>query len=527
MKKNEKRIAIIDCETQGSSTSSSRIISISGILVNSDLLELDRFEFYCSNVPGYIPDPYSLWVNKGLKKLKETNMSHFNMMTEFHKYIRKWSPCIWGSWNGIGFDYPLIQKENYKSLFPIYATNTNGNEHGDFLPVARSSKLFYPDSLETNYSAKGNPIFKLDDLGPKNFPNLDQSLHHTATHDVEVTLKVMKKLKSKAKPIYDSALMTTGKESARKLIQDNQLFTTVFYYFGKARSFAVTYFFDHELYNWPMVFCLENDPKDLMALDYNSLKEKMRRPGKFVRACPLKHPIVLNISYSLNTEPFKTIGIEKLTERSRMIKDNPKFSEMCSRALREIAEERSIQKQEKNEKAERDPHNQLYSGGFPSAEDQAKMKKFHEAKDWVERYKIVLSFQDQRFKFFGFLLIYQNQPEALPKHIYNQIHLETARRVLSVEEESFTTIPMAEHLIDSIRAEKDITKEKLDYMNEVDEMVQEMRATYEKVYTKSEQEKDKKLKLTKKMNEIPEWLKEGSELPDKLIIENKTKKDIA
>ena len=82
-------------------------------------------------------------------------------------------------------------------MFPIYATNTNGNEHGDFLPVARSSKLFYPDSLETNYSAKGNPIFKLDDLGPKNFPNLDQSLHHTATHDVEVTLKVMKKLKSK------------------------------------------------------------------------------------------------------------------------------------------------------------------------------------------------------------------------------------------------------------------------------------------------------------------------------------------
>ena len=36
MKKNEKRIAIIDCETQGSSTSSSRIISISGILVNSE-----------------------------------------------------------------------------------------------------------------------------------------------------------------------------------------------------------------------------------------------------------------------------------------------------------------------------------------------------------------------------------------------------------------------------------------------------------------------------------------------------------
>ena len=486
-----KRIAIIDCESQGSSTSTSRIISISGILVNSDLVELDRFEFYCSNVPGYIPDPYSLWINRGLKKLKETNMSHFNMMTELHKYIRKWSPCIWASWNGIGFDYPLIQKENYKSLLPIYATNTNGNEHADFLPVARSSKLFYPNSLETNYSEKKNPIFKLDDLGPKNFPDLDSSLHHTATHDVEVTLKVIQKLKNKAKPIYDSALMTTGKESARKLIQDNQLFTTVFYYFGKARSFAATYFFDHQLYNWPMVYCLENDPKDLMALDYKSLKETMKRPGKFIRALPLKHPIVLNVSYALNTEPFKTIGIKKLTERSKMIKNNPKFAENCSKAIVEIAEERKKKKQsEKDKKAELDPHNQLYSGGFASTKDQEIMKKFHEAKNWEERYKIASSLEDRRFKFFGFRLIYQNQPEALPKNVYNQIHLETAKRVLSLEEESFTTIPMAEHLIDSIRAEKDINKKKLDYMNEIDEMIKEMRIIYEKVLFKSEQKKD-------------------------------------
>ena len=39
---------------------------------------------------------------------------------------------------------------------------------------------------------------------------------------------------------------------------------------------------------------------------------------------------------------------------------------------------------------------------------------------------------------------------------------------------------MAEHLIDSIRAEKDVPKEKLDYMNEVDEMIKEMRVIYEK-----------------------------------------------
>ena len=42
---------------------------------------------------------------------------------------------------------------------------------------------------------------------------------------------------------------------------------------------------------------------------------------------------------------------------------------------------------------------------------------------------------------------------------------------------------MAEHLIDSIRAEKDISKEKLEYMNEVDAMIKEMRVVYEKALT--------------------------------------------
>ena len=61
---------------------------------------------------------------------------------------------------------------------------------------------------------------------------------------------------------------------------------------------------------------------------------------------------------------------------------------------------------------------------------------------------------------------------------------ETAERVLSLEEQNFTTIPMAEHLIDTIRAEKDISPEKLEYMNEVDAMIKEMRITYEKALKK-------------------------------------------
>ena len=117
-----KNIAIIDIESNGASTSYANIISIAGILVNPELEELDHFEFWCRNKPGHVPDPYSMWVNRGFSRMKNSNLSHYSMMTELHKYINTWSPCIWAGWNSIGFDFVMLQKENYKSLFPIYAT---------------------------------------------------------------------------------------------------------------------------------------------------------------------------------------------------------------------------------------------------------------------------------------------------------------------------------------------------------------------------------------------------------------------
>ena len=72
-------IAVLDFEAQSASTSTGKIISVTGILYNDQFQELDRFELFCRNVPGYIPDPYSLWVNKGLKKLKESNILYTSL----------------------------------------------------------------------------------------------------------------------------------------------------------------------------------------------------------------------------------------------------------------------------------------------------------------------------------------------------------------------------------------------------------------------------------------------------------------
>jgi len=98
-----------------------------------------------------------------------------------------------------------------------------------------------------------------------------------------------------------------------------------------------------------------------------------------------------------------------------------------------------------------------------------------------DRNKIISKIEDSRFVYLGKRLIYQNDPKALPTKEYKQIHSDIAKKILNPEETRFTTLPIAEKLIDDIRAEKDISAEKLDYMNEIDQYLKQMRQTYEKV----------------------------------------------
>ena len=307
-------------------------------------------------------------------------------------------------------------------------------------------------------------------------PDLDTKKFHTAIQDCETLLRVMKKLKQDVGEIFEASKLTTSKFSAKEMIEKERVFTTSFYFYGKARAAAVTYLTEHSTYKWPMVFCLENDPKDFVKLDYNSLKESLQKPGKWVRALPLnKHPQILHAKYALQTDLYKTIGMKVLLERANLIHNNKEFGEKVGLALGEIADEKY-----KKQNDLLSPEDSLYAKGFPSPEDLQTMKNFHESNDWTQKNEILLKIKDERFFYFGKRLIYQNSPKTLSTEEYKKIHSNIAEKILSTEEVRWITIPMAESLIDNIRNEKDISDEKLNYMNKVDEYIQQIRVFYEK-----------------------------------------------
>ena len=474
-----QNIALIDTESINSSTSTGVIFSIGGILLSPELEKLDEFNFFCRNKPGHIPDPYSMWVNRGFHKMQKANLSHLQMMYDFHKIVKKWSPCVWGTWNGHSFDFPFIEKENYRSLLPVYVLKTNQNMAADFLPFARASKMFYQNSFEAKKTAKGNFSFKLTDLAESNISNLDKSSLHTSIGDCKVVWEILKKMQKNAKPIYDSILKTTTKELTNKTLEENKIFTAVFYWYGRSRPTICTAFATHSEYKWPIVFALENDPKPLINLSRNALKEILRKPGKFCRPFPSnKNSVCLHYAYGMEREDYKALGLEKIKERANLIHSHKEFGKNVGEILGELA-------MEKKEKSADKPgknlvENQLYAGGFAKPEDQKKMEEFHKISDWVERNKIVDQFYDKRFLYLGKRLIYQNQPDALLKKEYKEIHEDIAKKILSVDEDRFQTIPMSEKLCDDMRNENNISKEKLEYINEIDEYLHQQRKIYEK-----------------------------------------------
>ena len=80
-----------DFETSSSNKQWGQIIEIGAILADDQLNELDRFESRSRLSPGIIPEAMSLIVtNTTPKKLKETNLSHYEMVRQFVEKLKKW-----------------------------------------------------------------------------------------------------------------------------------------------------------------------------------------------------------------------------------------------------------------------------------------------------------------------------------------------------------------------------------------------------------------------------------------------------
>ena len=465
-----------DFETSSSNKQWGQIIEIGAILVDDQLNELDRFESRSRLSPGIIPEAMSLIVsNTSPKKLKETNLSHYEMVKQFVEKLKSWGKVTYIGWNNIEFDQIFLRNTLFQNLYYPFASTTNGNKEGDLLNLARAANLYYPNTLKNATNKKGNLEYKLDTMAPLNGI---KHAAHTAIGDCSATLEIAKIIKKKAPSVWDSSLLTSNKEESLKIIKSEKLFCANEFYYGKVVPFVQTFVCQHPVYQWPKTFDLKHDPYIYMNMPIQVLKEELKKSPKVLRTCRHnKHPIVMNPSYFDQFEEYKMIGINKLKERADIVRKNKKFSEKVEVILRDEAQEK-VETQSQEDLCEEES---LYN--FPPSEDNKILPGFHEV-DWDKKLSYLEKFKDKRFHYFGKKLLYQEKPDLLSKEDYDEIHGTIVKRVLSTtDDKKWNTIPRTYKEIDDLRVkfEKKKDNDKLKMLEEINAYVEEL----EKVYSRA------------------------------------------
>ena len=462
-----------DFETSSSNKQWGQIIEIGAILVDDDLNELDRFESRSRISPGIIPEAMALIVtNTSPKKLKTTNLSHYEMIRQFVEKLKSWGKVTFIGWNNIEFDQIFLRNTLFQNLEYPFTSTTNGNNEGDLLNLARAANLYYTNTLKNATNKKGNLEYKLDTLAPLN--GVDHAAH-TAIGDCSATLEIARIIKKKSPSVWKSSLLTSNKEESLKIIKNEKIFCSNEFYYGKVVPFVQTYVCQHPVYQWPKTFDLKHDPNIYIDMPIQVLKEELKKPPKVLRTCRHnKHPIVMNPSYIDHFEEYKMIGLNKLKERAEIIKKSKKFADKVELILRDEVQEKTETKSQEDICEEESLYN------FPPPEDNRILSGFHQA-EWNNKLSYLNKFKDKRFHYFGKKLLYQEKPDLLPKEDYDEIHSTIVKRVLSTEDEKkWNTIPRTYKEIDDLRAkfEKNKDTEKLKMLEEINVYVEELEKFY-------------------------------------------------
>ena len=181
----------------------------------------------------------------------------------------------------------------------------------------------------------------------------------------------------------------------------------------------------------------------------------------------------MNSAYGMNFDNYKEFDLAKLKERAKLIRENKDFANEVSKILDYEATEKKDLESQENVYAEESIYKK-----FTTKEDNAIMPIFHKA-DWKEKFLILQKFKDERLRYFGKKILYEENPESLPQDEYVVIHKEIAARVLSTNKEKWNTIPRTYSEIDTLRNKFKEDKEKLKALDDINSYIEEMERMYQ------------------------------------------------
>jgi exodeoxyribonuclease-1 len=210
----ERTFLFYDLETSGINKCFDQVFQFAAIRTDLELNELERHEMLIKLNPDTIPDPRATITHHlSINYLNENGICEYEAIKQIHRLINHPGTISIG-YNTLGFDDEFLRFSFHRNLFTPYSHQyANRCSRMDIYPLIPVYCLFANDVLKWP-KVDGKFSFKLDNLNIEN-KLFEGGRAHDAMVDIEVTIALAKKLKSKQK-IWDYLLQNYSKQTEQE-----------------------------------------------------------------------------------------------------------------------------------------------------------------------------------------------------------------------------------------------------------------------------------------------------------------------
>ncbi|MDR6963659.1 exodeoxyribonuclease I [Shewanella putrefaciens] len=368
-----------DYETFGANPARDRPAQFAGIRTDLDLNIIGEPEtFYCKQATDYLPSPEAILITgitpqlANLKGIPETEF-----MGRIQALFSQPNTCVAG-YNSLRFDDEVTRYGFYRNFIDPYAREwQNGNSRWDIIDLVRACYAFRPDGINWPLKDDGSPSFKLEHLTQAN--GLSHEKAHDAMSDVYATIAMAKLIREKQPKLYHYYFELRRKQAVSDQI-DVLNMQPLAHVSSKisAHNGCTTLISPvaHHPTNKNAVICvnLAMDLSPLFDLNIEQIKTRMYTARAELAEDELPIPVK---QIHLNKCPFITsakilddaqasrLNIDKAfaREQYKRLRNHPELREKLAQLFEHDGESTTV-----------DPDLMLYSGGFFSSADKAKME---------------------------------------------------------------------------------------------------------------------------------------------------------
>jgi len=375
---SKKTYLFYDIETTGLNPCFDQVLQFAAIRTDLDLKEIERHEIFVKLNCDVIPAPEAMITHLiGMEKCN-TGEKEIDAIQKIHRLLNAPGTISVG-YNSLGFDDEFLRFSFYRNLLTPYTHQyANGCSRMDIYPMIVMYYLFKPEALEWPYiedSEKNSRIsLKLENLNTKN--QLVEGQAHNAMIDVEVTLAV-----------------------AKKLMQEKETWDYMTQYFIKKSDLDRTT-------KLPIVFESNHSPHRLALIVNGKFGNRNNFVAPAISLGQHHHYKNQNLWLRLDDENLQNINEKNIADSSFTIRkkagETPILLPYQDRFLKKLSKERQALTQENLQwlQGQKDlfrnicKHHQeykypnvpnldadaaLYEIGFPTQQEEALFRNFHQA----------------------------------------------------------------------------------------------------------------------------------------------------